>query len=675
MKTSTAIGRLGGLAFALGVGTAVVAGSAIAAADSGSNDSSAGSSSSDGPARSRLTVGTPGSVANPISRGSDRRAARTAVGAAAAGPTGIRAGDLHGQSRDPRDRLMPAERSRPLAGLADGLAASVASPAAVKNGPSRAVAAVRSALSAASTAPRPPGLASAMLTSPSAMLTSSVNPDAMRPRFAPNEIWVAVGSALLGLTQSGFRELSIAGYLGPTESTLNQTLVVNGYNFVPNSTEIVTAAYGQWTFWPGGPTLIQGQQQYSVVDPATNQSVGTFDALVSTGSPLNVRSKYVELVVTANDGINVGTGAGQIPPVGSVIGNFDLLAGFGWSYSAMPAEPETVVTFKFVTPFGDIPRPSFTFDASKGVADRTVDNQPVNLGNGYTIAPTDPATEIYFGTSGFLPYYNAIQAFDSFDVRDSLGNTVGSFEGLVTPTADLAGVNTQAILVTKVTGGTIGTLPGDVPPVGSVFNVMYRQSPTSYVVYSSMPSTSGDVVSVLAIDGDKVTNIATFPLNLLNASALPLVKRLPIAKGYSYLPTSELTPGGVNGLPPREIQVQGYQQFGVYDAAGVLQGTFDADVAIQVDMFGIRSQALLVTKVTGGTEGTALGEVPPAGSIINYLYFGDSGFGTYYTSMPSPSGAKTTFKFLTPLIDIPTWSTYNASAGLTDVTLWDPFAP
>ena len=50
---------------------------------------------------------------------------------------------------------------------------------------------------------------------------------------------------------------------------------------------------------------------------------------------------------------------------------------------------------------------------------------------------------------------------------------------------------------------------------------MYRNSDTSYVIYSSLPLSFGDVVSVLSVDGDTVSNIATFPLNLLDASDLP----------------------------------------------------------------------------------------------------------------------------------------------------------
>lgn len=417
---------------------------------------------------------------------------------------------------------------------------------------------------------------------------------------------------------------------------------------------------------------MQGQQQYSIVDPVTKVRAGTFDALVSTGSPFTIRSKYVELLVTANDGANVGTEAGQVPPVGSLVSRFDLLGGFGWSYSATPptpASPGGVVAFALLTPFGNIPIP-FKFNAATGIADHTVDNRPVRLGNGYSIVPASPDGEIITGTSGFLPYYTTVQAREIFEVRDPSGNVVGSFEGVLTPTADVAGVYTQAILVTAVTGGTPGTTAGDVPPVGSVFNVMYEGNDNKYVLYSSLPSPSGDVVSLISVNGDRTRNIRTFPLDRLDASALPVVTRVPAGNGYSYLPISPLLPSGVNGLPPREIQIQGYQQFGVYDPAGVQRGSFDADVSNQLDMFGIRSQAILVT----GNTGAAAGDVPPVGSVINLMRLGNSGFGTYYSALPSPSGTAVSFAFLTPFGDIPTWSTYDATAGLGSVSLFDPFA-
>lgn len=619
-------GRVACLAAAIGVGTAVFTGCAVASADSAGRDTS-GASVGGSPARGPA------------------RPARSSV-------------------RLPRTDPKIASPASSVSGAESDSTANTLARAAQR--PQRAASVTR----------RAPVRAAETLTTLTTPATSAVNPDAMPPQPDLRAAWVSFASAVTGVAQAALHTGGIAGYLGPTQSTLNQTLDLNGYQLVPSSTERITSFYGQWTYWPGGPTLMQGQQQYSVVDPDTKTSAGTFDALVSTGSPFNIRSKYVELLVTANDGTNVGTEAGQVPPVGSLISRFDLLGGFGWSYSATPPTPPSpggVVAFALLTPFGNIPIP-FKFNAAEGIADHTVDNRPVRLGNGYSIVPASPDGEIITGTSGFLPYYTTVQGREVFEVRDPSGNAVGSFEGVLTPTADVAGVYTQAILVTAVISGTAGTQAGDVPPVGSVFNVMYEGRDSKYVLYSSLPSPSGDVVSLISVDGDRTRNIRTFPLDRLDASALPVVTRVPAGQGYSYLPISELLPSGVNGLPPREIQVQGYQQFGVFDSAGVQRGSFDADVSNQLDMFGIHSQAILVTGTTGGTPGAGAGDVPPVGSVINLMHLGNSGFGTYYSALPSPSGTTVSFKFLTPFVDIPTWSTYDATAGLGSVSLFDPFA-
>ena len=255
MSASAQIGRVGGLAVALGVGTAVFTGcAAVASADSGAADSRSPVSSA--PSRS------------PVHTGPTHRAKAPAA--------------------DRQTTVSASASSRRRQPAADAIAVPVR--------PVRAA---------------PTRVASTTV----AQMSTAVNPIALPPTPALKEIWVAFASSLVGLAESTIRAFGIATYVGPTKSTLDQTVVVNGYNLVPSSTELVTSFYGQWAFWPGGPTLVQGQQQYSVVDPSTQQSVGTFDALVSTGSPFSIRSRYVELLVTANDGINVGTAAGQTPPV------------------------------------------------------------------------------------------------------------------------------------------------------------------------------------------------------------------------------------------------------------------------------------------------------------------------------------------------------------------------
>lgn len=497
------------------------------------------------------------------------------------------------------------------------------------------------------------------------------NPAALPPKFSPAVTVFFAGSTLLGIVPSLLQQFTIAVHLGPSKSPFNQTVDLNGSDLVPRSTELVKSFYGPWTYGPGGLNIFQGQQDYDVVDPLTQQTSGTFSALVSSGKPLGL-SRYTELLVTESDG-NVGTGAGQTPPVGSVIANLRVLGRFGWNYSALPSESGDVVSFALTTPFGDIPIRFFArFDGAEGIADHTVDDRPIDLGNGYSIAPSDPAAEIYTGISGLLPMFQTVQTRQQFDIRDSAGVTVGTFDGLATTTRDAAGWYTEAVLVTDSHGDNVGTGVGQVPPPGTVYNVFYVRRDVNYELYTSMPSPSGDVISMIEGRPGRVKNILTFPSNRLDASTPPPVMRLPIPGGYGILPSSELTPSGVNGLPPRDVQIQGYQRFAVYDPAGVQTGSFDAMVSQQWDWMGISSQAILVTDVTDGEAGTEVGDIPPVGSVLSYVYFGRLGFGTSYWSLPSPSGTRTSFKILTPLIDIPTWSSYDASAGLDSVMLVNP---
>ncbi len=691
MDSSHFVGRVGGLAVALGIGTALFSGCAVAAADradsggTGSADSSAGDPPARGagrtgparaakspPAQARNTGESPSS---PVARPATPRAAASALSPAVLGAddtTPVPSADgPRRRSGAPADRVRSPGRDAVMSGAADAIppGAEPMSPAAASP-PVAPTAAV-----ATNPNPGPFGTASpgpAAATAPAAALSALANPDALAPHPSAQVLGITALSTTVTFLASVYQQFSIAFYLGAPKPTLNQTVDFNGSRLVPGSTELVTSFYGPWTYGPGGLNMVQGQQRYDVVDPVTEQTAGSFGALVSTGTPFGL-GEYVELIVTSADG-DVGTAAGQVPPVGSVIAGMKLIGRFGWSYSATPSPSGDVISAALTTPFGDIPIRFFErFDAALGIADRTVDNRPVDLGNGYFIVPSDPEGETFTGTSGFLPLFQTVQAREVFDVRDSAGGTVGSFEGEVTTTWDALGAYTQAILVTDSDGDNVGTGVGQVPPTGTVYNVSYAGRDASYVLSTSMPSPSGDVVSLIEGEDGKVSNVLTFPVNRLNAAAPPPVRRLPIAGGYALLPTSDLIPSGVNGLPPRDVQIQGYRQFGVYDPDGVQRGSFDAIVTDQWDLLGFHSHAIMVTGVSDGTAGTAPGEIPPVGSVFNYVYFGDAGFGTSYWSLPSPDGTEIAYKILTPLVDIPTWSRYDASAGLESVTLFNPF--
>ena len=465
-----------------------------------------------------------------------------------------------------------------------------------------------------------------------------------------------VGLALANVVQFAMLlTVSALSAAPPGPFTATPTLHLNGFDIVPTSTEEVTSLYGRWAYMPGTPGGIAGRQQFGVIDPKTGEQVGTFDALVSRGNGIG----YTELLVTSSEGGNVGTAAGSVPPVGSLISNlqFGLI---GFSYSDLAAPAGDVVSFTITTPFGDI-RVPIGFDYAKGIADHTVDNRPMQLGNGYSIAPADPVGETFTAIGGVLPGFMAVQGQQVFSISDSSGHPVGSFAGVFTTTADLF-FHTQAVMVTANDGTNVGPGPGQVPPVGSVYNVIYLGSYDHFLLYSSLPAPGGSDVSVIGVNKGKVTASA---ITLIDASKPPATT-LAGAGGFRFVPVSELQPSGVNGLPPREVEIQGYQQFDVFDSAGVRIGTVDADVFTQWDGFGIHSEALLITNVSQGGS-----DVPPAGSIFNFV--GDSGFGAAHSTVPGPSGNLTSFKLVTPVGDIPLPSTYIPATSRTPVSFYSPF--
>ena len=503
---------------------------------------------------------------------------------------------------------------------------------------SSALAALLPKASAVTTLPKASSVPTALLT-PSPLATAR----SLRAVPTANIGIPTVPSGVVSLVLTTIAELGLAVAVSvinpivPSPTVVSPTLTLNGYQIVPNSTEKVTSFYGQWAYLPGSPSVVQGQQQFDLVDPRTSTKVGTFDALATRGDGYN----YSEMLVTSTgdtSDTNVGTAAGQVPPVGSLISAFKL-GGFGISYTAMPTTSGDVVSFKLLTPFGDIPLP-MTFDGAKGIADHTVDDRPVRLTNGYYIAPADLKGEHITGVNGILPFFTTVQGNQTFNVYDPTGQKVGSFDGVFTTTSDIIRTYTQAVLVTGSDGAE------NVPPVGTVYNVVYSGSDENYVLYTSMP---GGVVTLSQVTPDGVTNS---DLTFLDASTPPSTQPLKAPNGHTFVPTSAVQPSGVNGLPPREVQIQGYQQFDVLNSAGQRIGSFDADVYTQWDVLGIRSESLLITKVNGGTAGTGATEVPPVGSLFNFVDFGN-GFGIGKSVMPTPTSDVSRFELITPLGTIP----------------------
>lgn len=502
-----------------------------------------------------------------------------------------------------------------------------------------------------------------IVASPSASPVRRPQPIAQSSRqlmSATNPLTTAtvVGLALTNVVQFAvLMAVSALSAAPPGPFSAAPALRLNGFDIVPSSVEEVTSLYGRWAYMPGAPGFIQGRQTFAVVDPKTGDQVGAFDALVSRGNGIG----YTQLLVTSSEGANGDTVDGPVPPAGSLISNlqFGLI---GLSHSALPTPFGNTQSLHITTPFGDIPVP-FPFDNARGVADKTVDNRPMQLGNGYSIAPAEPVGDTIIATSGIMPGFMTVQGHQAFRIYDSTGQPVGGFTGVFTTTADLF-FYTQAVMVTANDGANVGPGPGQVPPVGSVYNVIYFGTDDHYLLYSALPASGGTEVSVIRVNRGKVTTSA---LTLIDATAPP-VATLSGAGDLHFIAASELLPSGVNGLPPREIQIQGYQQFDVYDSAGTRLGTVDADVFRQSDAFGVHSTALLITRVAQGGD-----DVPPAGSIFNFVSSGASGYGAAHSTVPRPSGNLTSFKLLTPLGDIRLPSTFIPVENRTPVVFYSPF--
>ena len=212
----------------------------------------------------------------------------------------------------------------------------------------------------------------------------------------------------------------------------------------------------------------------------------------------------------------------------------------------------------------------------------------------------------------------------------------------------------------------MGTEPWQVPSVGAVYNVIYPWN----ILYSGIPSDSGPPVIKTTI----TTRVGDIPLpfRFFDATTIPDFGSLKVPGKYRFVPDGDLQFIGINGLPPADAEIQGYRQYNVVDADDHQQGSFKADVITNWTWLNIYSDAILVTEVTDGTIGTGPGDVPPVGSQFNFLYLGKTGFGAFYSAVPSDEGDILTFKLVTPFGNIPIPARYNAIEGLDDVDYYVP---
>lgn len=401
----------------------------------------------------------------------------------------------------------------------------------------------------------------------------------------------------------------------------------------PGSTETVVSVYGLHATPPAVPETVQGYQLFDYVDKTTGQTVGTFEADESYSDNLYGRPT-LELLVTDDVSGTSGTAAGDTPPADSV---FDIRYnpnGTEQIYSdlASPSGNDVVSEVR-QTAQGDYAIRTF-FDASKGLADGSVDDHEIDFPNGDSILPLVGTTETFTAISGDPPSDDAIQGEQEFAVLGPDGSQVGTVDADVTNTQDIAGNYTEALVVTQDLSGTSGTAAGDVLPVGTMLNIFYYPTGATSL-YTVVPSADGDEIVHTTVHpfGRETTKELSFDAtNALTTHDIDLP-----ADDEQISPISSLDVTGINGLPPSHVSIQGYQEFEINDSATQTQlGTFDADVTNYSYESGKYGEILVVTDDLSGTSGTGPGDVPPVGSVFDISVSSNSE--TIYSDLASPSG-------------------------------------
>jgi hypothetical protein len=414
----------------------------------------------------------------------------------------------------------------------------------------------------------------------------------------------------------------------------------------PSQYEAPTGIYGYGfggadTAPPAVEGSIQGHQVFDYTDTTTDDT-GTFEGLESSSTD-GFGDTNVEVSVTSDV-----SGAGA-PSVGSVFDTYTFDDGLAENvYSDIYSPSGDTITDTLETPLGNYSIP-VTFDA----ADVTVaDAGGVVIGNEDEIDPV--GSQAINAISGIPPLTVGDQGTQQFDVDDSNGTPVGSFDADDTTTADGAGTYTEAVLVTpEISGtdvsGTAGTADGDVPAVGSIFNTIDFGDIEN--VYSDLVGSNGANVITDTLDtpfGD--SEIPT----TFDAAQAETTSAIDLPGGEDLDPTTSLHYTGINGLAPADVGVQGTQSF---DVDGNATDTFTADVTNTLDIFDDSTESLMVTSSSDPDI--------PVGSVFETVTWGDTGFENIYSDIASASGADVvTDTVVTPFGDFTIPSALDAAAGL-----------
>lgn len=235
------------------------------------------------------------------------------------------------------------------------------------------------------------------------------------------------------------------------------------YDLVPNSADTI-ADGGIRNFLvevpPAAAGSVQGTEGFAIDSP-TGTPAGNITADV-TNTTDEFGNTNQEILVTSDLTGTSGTGAGDVPPVGSVFDTESYTSGVQAIYTDIPGPNGTdLIWYTWDSPLGDSEIPT-SYDAITTVVPAGVAGAGAGF-TGDTFALS--GHETVEGVNGIAPADYDLLGTQTFDVDSPAGAQIGTFTADVANSSDVLGNTTQDMLVTSSNGTA--------PAVGSVYDYFF----------------------------------------------------------------------------------------------------------------------------------------------------------------------------------------------------------
>jgi hypothetical protein len=241
----------------------------------------------------------------------------------------------------------------------------------------------------------------------------------------------------------------------------------------------------------------------------------------------------------------------------------------------------------------------------------------------WTVTPDPTSTETITGIygDGFAAFYlvspavqGSIQGHQEFEYTDTTTGDSGQFSGFESTFNDGLGDTGQEVYVAADPSGS------DAPSVGSVFDTYTAADGLFTNVYADVVSATGGA--------DTITDTLETPFGDYNipitfdAADVTIADAGGVTIGYGtdIEPVGSQAINAITGISPIDVALQGTQFFDVDNSTNP---AFYADDTVTADVLSTYTEAVLVTKDLEGTVGTAAGDTPAVGSIVNTIGAGD----------------------------------------------------